>query len=261
MTTPGQRTPRTSTGRLATRFRSCVFALLATSAAAPVHAGTASFMCAKAKTWTEKTICASNRLSAFDLQMAVARAKLLKGNNARGQSALEDEQGRWWNALAECRSTTAPDDCIAGRYQRRIAALESRPQQPSARATKNTIAPIATAGRGWTRDLSRYQRPLRACIEESPTPIAKLLSAWPAGDNESAGLLLSDTRLKEYVCVAHLEGHKVFRFDERMPGEKLPAAGPVYHLGGESPPVQCPGATQLHHVNGQPAGGSSDADC
>ncbi len=239
-----------------------MFALLATGAVAPVHAGTASFMCAKAKTWTEKTICGSNRLSALDLQMAVARAKLLKGDNARGQSALDDEQGRWWNALAECRSTTAPDECIAGRYQRRIAALESRPRPPSARtATKDSIAPIATAGRGWTRDLSRYQRPLRACVEESPTPIAKLLSAWPAGDHESAGLLLADARLKEYVCIAHLEGHKVFRFDERLPGEKLPPAGPVYHLGGESPPVRCPGATQVLDVNGKPVGWISDADC
>lgn len=260
MHTPGHRTPSSaSTGAFATRAAVVVIALLASTA----QAGTASFLCTKAKSWTEKAVCASNQLSALDLHLAVARAKLLKGTSTRGRSALEGEQTHWWNALTECRATSAPTDCLAGRYRSRIAALESRPDNgPAGRVdAKDTIAPIATAGRGWTRDLSRYQRALRACREESPTPIEKLLAAWPAGDNESAGLRLADGLSKEYVCIAHLEGHKVFRFDERQPGEQLPDAGPVYHLGGESAPVRCPSATQVLDVNGKPVGWISDTDC
>jgi uncharacterized protein len=232
-----------------------------------LHGGAAaapSFVCKNVKSWTEKTVCASPNLSALDLQLAVARAKLLKSANRQGQKVLDTEQQRWWNALSDCRSASDPAACLHGRYTHRIAALESRPDFPppgSRHRVDDSIVPIATEGRGWTRDLSRYQRALRACREESPNPVARLMVAWPAGDGESVGLHLVDWQLKEYVCIAHIEGHKVFRFEARQPGETLPAPGPVYHIGGDTPPARCPSATQVLDVNGKSVGWISDGDC
>jgi uncharacterized protein len=229
-----------------------------TVAAAP------SFVCKKVKSWTEKTVCASPRLSDLDLQLAVARAKLLKSANPQGQKVLDAEQQSWWNALADCRSASDPAACLTGRYTHRIAALESRPEFPrtGGRArVDDSIVPIATEGRGWTRDLSRYQRALRACREETPSPVARLMVAWPAGDGESVGLHLVDWQMKEYVCIAHIEGHKVFRFEPRAAGEVLPPPGPVYHIGGDAPPSGCPSATQVLDVNGRSVGWISDAKC
>lgn len=233
-----------------------------------VSAGSAgadpSFVCRKVKSWTEKTVCASPRLSELDLQLAVARAKLLKSANRDGQKVLDAEQQAWWNKLSDCRTASDPAACLTDRYTHRIAALESRPEFPppgSRHHVDDTIVPIAIDGRGWTRDLSRYQRALRACREESPTPIAKLMVAWPSGDGESVGLHLVDWQLKEYVCIAHIEGHKVFRFEPRMPGETLPPPGPVYHIGGDTPPARCPGATQVLDVSGKSVGWISDGNC
>jgi len=233
-------------------------ALCSTVAAKP------SFLCKKAKSWTEKAVCASSRLSDLDLQLAVARAKLLKSANPQGQKVLDVEQQNWWNALSDCRSASDPVACLTGRYVHRIAALESRPEFPKSggrRRVDDSIVPIATEGRGWTRDLSRYQRALRACREETPNPVARLMVAWPAGDGESVGLHLVDWRMKEYVCIAHIEGHKVFRFEPRAPGEVLPPPGPIYHIGGDAPPTGCPSATQVLDVNGKSVGWISNANC
>lgn len=223
-----------------------------------------SFLCKKVKSWTEKTVCASPRLSDLDLQLAVARAKLLKSTSPQGQKVLDAEQQSWWNALADCRSASDPGACLTDRYHHRIAALESRPEFPKAGSrgrVDDTIVPIATQGRGWTRDLSRYQRALRACREETPNPVARVMVAWPSGDGESVGLHLVDWQMKEYVCIAHIEGHKVFRFEPRAPGEVLPPPGPVYHIGGETPPAGCPSATQVLDVNGKSVGWISDGNC
>jgi uncharacterized protein len=233
-------------------------ALAGTVAAAP------SFVCKKAKSWTEKAVCASARLSDLDLKLAVARARLLKSATPQGQKVLDAEQQSWWNALADCRSASDPAACLADRYMHRIAALESRPEFPKAGRrvrVDESIVPIATEGRGWTRDLSRYQRALRACREETPNPVARLMVAWSAGDGESVGLHLVDWQMKEYVCIAHIEGHKVFRFEPRAAGEVLPPPGPVYHIGGDAPPAGCPSATQVLDVNGRSVGWISDANC
>lgn len=241
-----------------------MLAVLALLAAGAAQAFTPSYLCTKAKSWVEKTVCASERLSNLDLQLAVARSRMLKGLRPEGVRTLESEQRQWWASLTECRTASDPAACLAGRYEHRIAAIASRPDLPAAPTASredDAIAPIATAGHGWTRDLSRYRRALRACREEAPKPVGKLLVAWPAGDGESVGLHLMDWNMKEYVCVAHLEGHKVFRFEERGPGETLPPPGPVYHIGGVSPPARCKNATQVLDVNGKSVGWISDADC
>jgi uncharacterized protein len=238
----------------------CLALALACGAA---EAATPSFVCSKATSWVEKTICGSDRLSELDLKLAVAYARTLKVQSGPGRKALEAEQRAWWSSRNECRKASDPVACLEGRYERQITALESRPDYPGETAAKNIDLPpesLASAGRGWTRELSKYQRALRACREESSVAISKILVAWPIGEEESVGARLVDWNLKEWVCVAHVDGHKVFRFDVRDPAEQLPDSGPVYHLGEKAPPG-CKSATQVLDVNGKPTGWISEADC
>lgn len=228
-----------------------------------VQAATPSFLCSKATTWVEKTICSSERLSELDMKLAVAYARTLKVQTGQGRKSLEAEQRAWWSTRNECRKASDPKGCLENRYESQITALESRPDYPGEATAKNVDLPpelITTAGRGWTRQLSKYQRALRACREESSVAIGKILVAWPLGEEQSVGARLVDWNLKEWVCVAHIEGHKVYRFEARDPAEELPASGPVFHLGAEIPPG-CKNATQVLDVNGKPAGWISDTDC
>lgn len=228
------------------------------------EAATPSFVCTKAKSWVEVTVCGSDRLSELDLQLAVAYARVLKVVSGPGRKSLEAEQRAWWASRNDCRKASEPIACLEGRYERQITALESRPDYPGEAVAKNVELPpesIANAGRGWTRELSKYQRALRACREEAAVAIGKILVVWPTGDDDaSVGTRLVDWNLKEWVCVAHIDGHKVFRFEARDPSEELPPSGPVYHLGAKAPPG-CKAATQVLDVNGKAAGWISEADC
>ena len=238
-----------------------VAAMLAGIGAA--RAATPSFLCAKAKGWMQATICASERLSDLDLQLAVGYARMLRVTSGTGRRSLEDEQRAWSASRNECRDASAPAACLEDRYQHQIAALESRPDYPGERRRTVTELPpdaIAEAGRGWTRELSKYQRAIRACREEATDPISKALVVWRAGDDGTIGMRLVDWQRKEWVCMAHADGHKVFDFRARDPDASLPNAGPVYHLDPKRP-AGCRAATQVLDVNGRPAGWISDADC
>jgi len=226
-------------------------------------AATPSFVCGKAKTWLEKTICGSERLSSLDLQLAVVYARLLKVTKDEDRRALEATQREWSASRQACKPDLDPVACLEERYTHRIAALESRPDYPGDAPLKDVQLPpqsVAVAGRGWTRDLSKLQRPIRACREEMPAPLAKVLAAWPTGDEESYGMRVVDLNGQEWVCIAHQHGHKVFRFDKRDPAEALPDAGPVFHIGPKAPPA-CRGAVQVLDVNGKTAGWVTEADC
>lgn len=222
-----------------------------------------SFLCAKARSWVEKTVCASAPLSDLDLQLAVAYARMLKVVSGQARATLEDEQRRWWARRDECRKAADPSSCLEERYRHQIVALESRPDYPGEAQARTVELPpesIATAGRGWTRELSRYRRAIAACREESPAPLGKVLAAWPGAQPDTVTLRVVDWELREYVCTAHAGGHKVVAFAARAEGEALPPAGPVYHLGTKKP-AGCPQATQVLDVNGKAAGWISDADC
>ena len=236
-------------------------AMLATGGAA--DAATPSFLCTKAKGWMQTTICGSERLSDLDLQLAVAYARMLRVTSGTARRSLQDEQRAWSASRNECREASEPAACLEDRYQHQIAALESRPAYPGERRQIVEELPpdsIAEAGRGWTRELSKYQRAIRACREEAPNPISKALVVWRAGDDGTIGMRLVDWQQKEWVCMAHADGHKVFDFRVRDPEASLPNAGPVYHLDAKRPPA-CRAATQVLDVNGRPAGWISDADC
>lgn len=249
-------------------FRTVIFwvcAVLIPALSSPAGAATPSFVCRNVKSWLEKTVCSSGPVAQLDLELAVARSRLLQATNPTTRKALESEQRAWWSSLNACRKRSDPHACLTGRYEQRIAAVRNHPEFPPERGVRQPEetepAPIATAGAGWTRELSRYQRALRACKEESPSPIGKLLVAWSGQDSDTIGMRLVDWTMKEWVCVAHRNGHKVLRFAQPAPEESLPVAGPVYHLGGTKPPPTCMNAIQVVDVNGKPAGWISDRDC
>jgi len=244
-------------------YRTTIAVLAFALACGGAAAGTASFQCSKAKSWVEKTVCGSDRLSGLDLDLAVAYARTLKVLSGQGRKSLGSEQRAWWARRNECRKASDPAACLEARYEGRITALESRPEYPGETVARNVELPaesIAEAGHGWTRELSKYQPALRACREEAPVAIRKILVAWSTGEEGSIGARLVDWNLKEWICIAHLGGHKVFRFEARDPSEQLPPSGPVYHVGAKAPPG-CKTATQVLDVNGKPAGWISEADC
>ena len=92
----------------------CVTLLLLCGFAQCVHAGTPSFLCSKAKTWLENTICKSDRLSALDLELAVAYAHVLKVVSGSAEQAFTVEQNKWWASRNVCQKDKDPVDCLAG---------------------------------------------------------------------------------------------------------------------------------------------------
>jgi uncharacterized protein len=77
------------------RSASAVALLAACLALAPAsRAATPSFLCSKAKTWVEKTICASEQLSELDLELATVYARLLRVTSGDSERTLSAEQRR-----------------------------------------------------------------------------------------------------------------------------------------------------------------------
>jgi len=78
----------------------------------------ASFNCAKAKTWAEKTVCNTKQLSNLDELLDASFKKALASTNA--QSALKAAQTDW---LVMERDTCEDVDCLKSVYTSRIAVL------------------------------------------------------------------------------------------------------------------------------------------
>src|SRR5262245_60221610 len=112
-----------------TTLRVALFIVLAWTTLS-AQAGVPSFLCSKAKTWMEKTVCKSDRLSALDLEAAVAYARVLKVVSGSAERALTAEQNKFWVARNACQKEKDPVDCLAQRYEARIAELKGRPDYP-----------------------------------------------------------------------------------------------------------------------------------
>ena len=100
--------------------RAAAWAALASLCPA-AHAGPPSFLCSKSKSWLETTVCKSDRLSALDLELAVAYARVLKVVSGSAERAVSAEQNKFWAARNACQKEKDPVDCLAGRYESRIA--------------------------------------------------------------------------------------------------------------------------------------------
>jgi uncharacterized protein len=105
------------------RLSKLALAVLLTLAAAPATRA-ASFECAKARTFAERTICADPRLSAADDEMAAAYKAAL-ASAAPGlltAKQLKDDQAAWLT-LFQFRCQNAA--CLAAIYRERIATLQN----------------------------------------------------------------------------------------------------------------------------------------
>src|SRR5262245_63098122 len=69
---------------------------------------TRRFLCSKAKSWVEKTICASDRLSQLDMDLATEYARMLKVLTGDAEKAFSTEQRKWWGERGTCQKQSDP---------------------------------------------------------------------------------------------------------------------------------------------------------
>ena len=249
-----------------TRFTSAalMMALLGATLCARVDAGTPSFLCSKAKSWTEKTVCASDRLSMLDLDLALARARMLDALPGDAGKKFVAEHGTWWANLAQCRKDADANGCLEGRYEARIAEIKGRPDYPGDERPKHeefSEALIKESGKGWSQNMSAYMKAIRSCISKaSPKPRA-VLTVWAEEDGELVMMRLRGAGDEDLVCYTSKDG-KETNIRKREAGETLPEEGPILWLGsGPAPKEACGKPVQVLDTDDTPVGWLADAKC
>ena len=237
-------------------------ALIASSPGA--GAATPSFMCNKAKTWLEKTICASDRLSELDLELAVAYARVLKVLSGDAEKAFTVDQRKWWSARASCQKDKDPPSCLEGRYENRLAELTSRPDYPGEGPRPKdefTESLIKETGKGWSQNMSLYMKAIRTCITKpSPRPRA-VLTVWTEEEGELVGMRLRGAGGEDLVCYSKKDGSQA-NVRPREPVETVPDEGPVLWLGGGAVPKEaCGKPVQVLDTDDTPVGWLADGKC
>jgi uncharacterized protein len=106
----------------------------------PVHSYAASFNCAKAKTWSEKTVCNTKPLSHLDELLAASFKKALASSDDK--AALKAAQSAW---LTDEREVCADVDCLKAAYTSRLAALN----ELIANAEEPVTEPDSEEAGGW----------------------------------------------------------------------------------------------------------------
>jgi uncharacterized protein len=255
---------RSSNPRLYLLARCCAALLLFCGGAQCAQAGPPSFLCSKAKTWLEKTVCKSDRLSALDLEAAVAYARVLKVVSGSAARAFTGEQNKWWAARNLCQKDKDPDDCLAGRYEARIAELKGRPDYPGDEPhvrEEFSEALIKEAGKGWAQNMSAYMRAIRACVgKAAPRPRA-VLAVWTEEEGELVGMRLRGGAGEDYMCIAKKDGTQA-NVRKREPVETVPEAGPILWLGAAAAPKEaCGKPLQVLDTDDTPIGWLADGKC
>ena len=223
-----------------------------------LHAVTPSFLCSKAKTWLEKTICASDRLSELDLELDVVYARLLRVTAGDTQKQLTAEQNRWWASRNDCRKKSDPAACLDALYTSRIAALRARPDYTEARPSQIELPPerIAAVGEGWSKSLGKYLKAIRTCLRKTPAPAKAVMVAWDDETRDDAvGVRMQGPNDEIWVCVASRNGLTLFSLREASSYEELPEPGPIFYPDPSSAPAQaCGKPVQILDENDAPAG-------
>ena len=244
-------------GNSDTGIRIVAAALLA-CIALTVQAGTPSFLCSKAKSWLEKTICASDHLSALDLELAGVYARLLRVTTGETQRKLSAEQNRFWAARSDCHGKPDPLACLDSLYGARITALRERPDYTELRPTQIELPPeqLASAGTGWSKSLGKYRKAIRACLRRTPAPAQAVLVAWPDEEREGAvGMRMQGVNGEAWMCVAASSGLEVYSLRETNDYETLPVPGPIYYPDPSAPPAGvCGTPIQILDENDAPSG-------
>jgi uncharacterized protein len=229
-----------------------------------VHAGTPSFLCSKAKTWLEKTICKSDRLSALDLELAVAYARVLKVVSGSAEQTFTVEQNKWWASRNACQKDKDPVDCLAGGYEARIAELKGRPDYPGDEPhvrEEFSEALIKEAGKGWSQNMSAYMRAIRGCIDKAAPRPRAVLAVWPEEEGELIGMRLRTGTGEDYICVSRKDGSQA-NLRKREAVETLPDSGPILWLGASAPPKEaCGKPVQVLDTDDTPVGWLAEANC
>ena len=219
---------------------------------------TPSFLCSKAKTWVETTVCGSERLSDLDLELASVYARLLRVTSGPTEASLSAEQRRWWATRDECRRQPDPAQCLESRYVVRIAALRARPDYTEARPGPVELPPeaIAAVGEGWSRGLSGYIKAIRACLRKAPGPVARIGNAWADAEEEQAvAMRMSASSGDTWLCVARRNGSEVLSLRPVNAYEALPPEGPLFYPDPSSPPATaCGKPVQVLDEHEAPAG-------
>lgn len=91
-------------------------ALLVLLFALPVLSCAASFSCANAKSYAEKSVCADPLLSKLDEVLSTNYQSMLAANTGASPGALKQEQRKWQHERDKCSN----QDCLVQAYARRI---------------------------------------------------------------------------------------------------------------------------------------------
>jgi len=246
-----------------TSLRLTLLVFLASTTPA-ADAGVPSFLCSKAKTWLEKTVCKSDRLSALDLEAAVAYARVLKVVSGSAERAFTAEQNKFWAARNACQKDKDPVDCLAQRYEARIAELKGRPDYPGDEPhvrEEFSESLIKEAGKGWSQNMSAYMRAIRACVANTTPPPRAVLAVWPEEEGELIAMRLRAGNGDDYLCIAKKDGTQPHA-RKREPVETVPDAGPILWLGsGAAPKEACGKPLQVLDTDDTPVGWVADANC
>lgn len=245
--------------------RASIAAALTVFFAGICAAATPSFLCSKASTWVEKTICSSDRLSELDLDLAAVYARLLRGTDVNAKRSVESEQRKWWSERSQCQGNADPIACVEQSYTGRIAHLKARPDYPGdLPALGPTIiqeSPIKEAGQGWARNLSEYVKAIKLCTASWRTPVRTVLSAWKEERGETIAMWLKSDDGQNLLCHAAKNGSKLKSLRPQEAGEDLPTAGPILYIGIYEPKDQCKKSTRVLDSTGSEFGWLARSDC
>jgi uncharacterized protein len=123
------------------RIWSIVVALLAL----PTAASAASFDCGKARSFTEKAICADEELSRLDEGLARLYASSIAATSGKEKIRLQRDQREWLKAREACTNAL----CIKTSYLERIAELQrsSASQQDATSGPATCLSVLASIRR------------------------------------------------------------------------------------------------------------------
>jgi len=241
-----------------------IAALLGAALCSTAGAAMPSFVCNKAKSWTEKTVCASDRLSVLDLELALARSRMLDVLTGDAGKKFTAAHGSWWAGLGQCRQDKDPNECLEARYAARIAEIKSRPDYPGDERQRHeefSESLIKESGKGWSQNMSVYMKAIRACISKaSPKPRA-VLTVWTEEEGELVMMRLRGSGDEDLVCYTNKDG-KEANVRKREAVETLPEEGPILWLGsGPAPKEACGKPVQVLDTDDTPVGWLADAKC
>ena len=228
------------------------------------NAATPSFLCSKAKSGVEKTICASDALSELDMELVTDYARVLKVVSGDAEKAFSAEQRKWWAERGTCQKESDPRGCLEKRYHARIATLTSRADYPGDQPGPReefSEALIKEAGKGWSQNMSMHMKAIRACTARAKPAPRAVLTVWTEEEGELVLMRLRGGAGEDLVCVAKKDGTQP-SVRAREPAETLPDPGPVLWLSaGAAPKEACGKPVQVIDTDDTPVGWLADGNC